>query len=79
MRLSLLFGVACASLLAATGVAEVKPFTFVQISDAHVGVGDNHIALEKALADIDKNVPGAAFIIASGDLTDLCLEEVLLW
>ena len=77
MRLSFLFGVACASLLAATGVAEVKPFTFVQISDVHVGVGENHIALEKALADIDRNVPEAAFIIASGDLTDLGFAEEL--
>ena len=65
------FAAVCLTLLAGLASAEVKPFTFVHISDVHVGSGNNEELLIKALKEIDKAVPEAEFIIITGDLTDL--------
>ena len=62
---------ACLTLMAGLASAEVKPFTFVHISDVHVGSGTNEQQLRKALKEIDKSVPEAEFIIITGDVTDL--------
>ena len=50
--------------------AEVKPFTFVQISDTHTGSPGNNADLTAVLKDIGAHYPDAAFIVNTGDLTD---------
>ena len=50
--------------------AEVKPFTFVQISDTHTGSPGNNADLAAVLKDIGTHYPDAAFIVNTGDLTD---------
>jgi outer membrane protein assembly factor BamB len=70
-----------AALLAALCVtceaAEVKPFTFVQITDTHVGSPDNNADLTAVLGDIRENYPDAAFIVNTGDITDYGTAEEL--
>lgn len=57
-------------------VAQPQPFTFVQMSDPHIGAGTSHDQeLRLALEDVDKNFPEAAFIILSGDVTEFGFEE----
>ncbi len=62
-------------LCAAIASAEIKPFTFVHFSDPHIGVEGNVDQLRRALADVDKNFPEAAFIIVTGDVTEFGFEE----
>ena len=55
-------------LLITLGVrAEVRPFTFIHISDVHIGGPYNSIRFQQALQDVEKNYPEAEFIIVTGD------------
>jgi outer membrane protein assembly factor BamB len=52
----------------------VKPFTFVQFSDTHIGNKGYDDRLRQALADVDAEFGDAAFIINTGDLTEMGWE-----
>ena len=45
-------------------------FTFVQLSDTHVGSGDDHKAFLKAVRVINDMAPQPEFVMITGDLTD---------
>lgn len=63
------------TLLTVLASAEVKPFTFIQFSDVHIGAGDNELRLKQALADSQAHFPEAEFIICTGDLTEFGFED----
>ncbi|MGI8905194.1 MAG: PQQ-binding-like beta-propeller repeat protein [Candidatus Sumerlaeaceae bacterium] len=48
----------------------VEPFTFIHLSDPHIGVEGHDERLRQALADVDTNFPEAELIVISGDLTE---------
>lgn len=63
-------------LLAASSLqAEIKPFTFVQISDSHIGAENAAENLSKTLQDIENKVPEADFIVHTGDVSDMGYPE----
>ncbi|MBX7246340.1 MAG: PQQ-binding-like beta-propeller repeat protein [Candidatus Sumerlaeaceae bacterium] len=70
-----LWGVAFFLLFAAGARAEVKPFTFVQISDTHIGAPETEANLTSAILDIQKTFPEAEFIVNTGDVTDMGYNE----
>lgn len=71
-RTPLLLLVACVFLwsVAPAAQAAVEPFTFVHISDTHIGTNGAEEKLKSALADIQRSFPEAEFIISTGDLTE---------
>src|SRR5215207_10543837 len=56
--------------VASLSPAAVEPFTFIHLSDPHIGSHGNEERLVQALADVDKNFPEAEFIVISGDCTE---------
>jgi outer membrane protein assembly factor BamB len=75
MRFSVRFLTAIGLLAVSCGFAEVKPFTFVHISDTHIGVPGHETRLAEALQDIKTNFPDTAFIINTGDVTEAGYDE----
>ncbi|MCX7019876.1 MAG: PQQ-binding-like beta-propeller repeat protein [Candidatus Sumerlaeota bacterium] len=55
--------------------AEIKPFTFVHISDTHVGSSGASEKLAATLADIDRHFADADFIILTGDVAEMGYED----
>jgi outer membrane protein assembly factor BamB len=66
----------CSTLaLVSVSWAEIKPFTFVHISDTHIP-GKGHSAfLMQCLNDAKKNWPEAEFVINTGDVTEFGYVE----
>jgi len=52
-------------------------FTFVQITDTHIGVSEADRKLRQTLTDIQKTFPDTAFIINTGDLTEMGTRDEL--
>lgn len=62
-------------LTALPGFCEIEPFTFVHISDTHIG-GQGHAArLAEILNDVEENFPDSAFIVNTGDITEFGYVE----
>ncbi len=75
MRRTLFLAVSLILGLAGPLRAEVKPFTFAHITDSHIGVPGYAESLVAALKDMDTSFPEVAFVIHTGDVTDLGLED----
>ena len=54
---------------------EIKPFTFVHISDSHIGASNSELHLKQVISDARSIYPEVDFIINSGDITDWGTEE----
>lgn len=55
--------------------AEIKPFTFVHISDTHIPGRGHSAFLMQCLNDAKKNWPEAEFVINTGDVTEFGYVE----
>lgn len=64
-----------AMMMSSACAADVKPFTFVQLSDPHLPA--NYEGLTAAFEDIKKNVPEAEFIVLTGDLSEFGYADEL--
>ena len=61
-----------ALLLADAARAEVKPFSFVQITDTHISANvKHHQNLSNAIAEFNAMDPAPGFVINTGDITEM--------